>query len=81
MKKLNIGPGDSALYFKNLKDWELMDADRGRRYLGLTINFNHFDKISRSSYDDSNITDFSFETELDTEARQFDRSMCLESNK
>lgn len=46
--KLNIGPGPTATYFANLKDWELIDCERSRvKSNDMVIDFNNFKKIPR----------------------------------
>lgn len=46
--KLNVGPGNTASFFKNLKEWEMLDCEKSRvKSPEMIIDFNNFKKISR----------------------------------
>jgi len=46
--KLNIGPGATSEYFRNLSDWEIIDCERSRtKSPEMVMDFNKFVKIPR----------------------------------
>lgn len=48
--KLNIGPGHTADHFFKLKDWEMLDCERGRtKSKDMVIELNKFVKIPRKN--------------------------------